>query len=291
MRYSLLIMVGALTLFSCNQSKDGYTINGSLRGDLEDGTQVFLKTIGEGNQPVEVDTTTIKEGKFEFTGVSETPELYYIFVDKAKGYTAVILENGDIDFEASIDSLGFAEIGGTPQNDYFSNYMEESRKISLQAKSIQEDLQRATTSGGSPENIAALRDEMQELTEEYQGFETKFVEENPNALISALLLERAISTKTLGTSEAQKLYDAFSPEIKQSKPGQRIMDLIERLKKAEESEKNTSIGATAPNFSGPNPNGETLELKNLLGKATLVDFTGCLVQTLQGRKPKYRFSV
>src|SRR6056297_2086733 len=101
MRNSLLLLLGLILIYSCNQSSDGYTINGSLRGGLEDGTQVFLKKIGDNNQPIEVDTTTVIEGDFEFTGASEKPELHYIFVDKAQGYTAIILENGDIDFNAS----------------------------------------------------------------------------------------------------------------------------------------------------------------------------------------------
>ncbi len=30
-------------MFSCNQEPDGFTINGTLRGEFEDGTNVFPK--------------------------------------------------------------------------------------------------------------------------------------------------------------------------------------------------------------------------------------------------------
>lgn len=267
MKNSIVILLAAFFVFSCNTAPEGFTLNGTLRGELEDGTQVFLKKIGENNQPVEVDTATTTNGAFSFTGISETPELHYIFVEELPGYTAVILENGEIQFSAQRDSISFAEIKGTFQNDMFSDYMQNSRKLSLQAQSIQRDMQTA----GS-ESLIALRDEMQELQEEYKSFELDFVKLHPNALISALVLDRAVATKAISLEESENIYETLSPEIKNSKPGKKILESIEDLKKAAEASKNTSIGSQAPIFSGPDPNGKEIALTDVMGKLTLIDF-------------------
>jgi len=72
------------TMIACNSKPEGYEIVGDLRGDLENGTQVFLKKIDETNQPVDIDTTTIENGKFTFTGIHAIPEMHYIFVYSSK---------------------------------------------------------------------------------------------------------------------------------------------------------------------------------------------------------------
>src|SRR6056297_1099384 len=92
-------------VMACDQQSAGYTITGSIRGEVEDGTQVFLRGIGEDNQPVDVDTTTVENGQFVFKGQTETPEMQYVFIDNFMGYHAVIIENGEIQFSAQEDSL------------------------------------------------------------------------------------------------------------------------------------------------------------------------------------------
>ncbi len=272
MRNSLLLLIVLVMAISCNQNSDGFIINGELRGDFEEGTQVFLKKTGDNGQPVELDTTTIVNGKFQFTGTSPEPDVHYIFVDKLPGYTAIIIENGTINFNAQKDSLGFAEVDGTLQNEIFFRYLDKSKELSQQARSIQEDMQRASTVQGNEATVTALNDEMQELQEEYKTYEIDFIKNNPNGLISALLLDRALTMNTVEVEEIQGMYDALSQEIKDTKPGRKVVDLIAKKKKEEEANKSTAIGAKAPEFSGPNPDGEIIALSEVMGKVTLIDF-------------------
>lgn len=267
MKNSIVILLTGIIMFSCNSNPDGFTLNGTLRGELKDGTNVYLKKIGENNQPVEVDTATTTNGAFTFTGISDVPELHYIFVDQLPGYTALILENGTIQFNAHRDSMGFADIKGTFQNDSFADYMKQSREISLQAQSIQRDMKAA-----SGEAALALQDEMEELQNEYENFEMEYVKSHPKALISALVLDKAIATKSIEFEEAEGIYQSLSDELKNSEPGKKVKEGIENLKKSAEAGKSTSIGAVAPDFSGPNPDGKEIALKDVLGKVTLIDF-------------------
>lgn len=174
---------------------------------------VFLKQINEQNQPVTIDTAYVQNGNFTFEGEAATPELHYLFMEDNKNYTALMLENGDITFNAAKDSLGLAEIKGTPQNEFFADYLEASRDISSQAQNIQKDLQAAqlSTEAGKEARVLALRDEMQELEEEYRNYEKDFIHKNPGALISALLLDRSVATGTLTSEEAKAMYDALRP--------------------------------------------------------------------------------
>jgi len=271
MKKSLFGIVAIGFLMACNQNPKGYVVEGTLRGDLEDGTKVFLRKQGENRQPVDVDTATTLAGKFTFTGEAAVPELHYIFLENAMGYSAIILENGTIEISAHMDSLGLSKLEGTLQNDIFTDYLKKSKEISEQAKSIQQDMQNATRIKDTA-TVVSLRDEMAELQEEYKQFELTYIEEHPEGLISALLIDRAMGSRILSSEETQKLYNGLSPEIKETKVAKSILERLEALKERNERQKSTSIGSKAPNFSAPTPNGEELALNDALGKVTLVDF-------------------
>ncbi|MEP0134030.1 MAG: TlpA disulfide reductase family protein [Eudoraea sp.] len=264
-------------LIACNTTPDGFKLEGTLSGEVDNGTQVFLKKTDDANQLIEVDTTTIENGKYTFTGTSALPELHYLLINKVRGNIPVVLENGSIEVNAQKDSLAFAKMKGTLQNDLFADFLEESRSLARRARSMSDEMRNATAQQDTA-SMTSLRDEYFELQEEARTFEIKFAKEHPEALISALIIEKVLATKGLPENEIKELYEALTPTIKETVVGQRIKDKLDKLV-------NTSIGSKAPNFTAPTPSGDELALNDVLGKVTIVDFWAAWCKPCRAENP------
>ena len=257
---SLLVMLAACT----TAPKDGFVISGSLKGEVADSTQVFLRKTDSLRQPVEVDTTLIIDGEFEFTGKAGLPEVHYLFFDGIAGNAPLIVENGSIRFKAQKDSLGFSEIGGTSQNETFNTYLFDKREMSQMAQSMSQDLRNAQTQGDQA-TIEALREEYFELQEKAKNYDIDFVKNNPSSLIASIMLEQIAYQKAIPMTEVDSILKAMTPEMQKTPSAK-------RLKKMIENSKATEVGVKAPDFSGPSPDGSTIALNDIKGKVTLIDF-------------------
>src|SRR5690606_2046925 len=101
----------AAVLVSCN--KDGYTINGEVKG-FEDGTKVYInkQDVSGFNK---IDSKVDKGGLFEFQN-SKAPEvdLYFIELDTTKMFMyPMVLEKGEIKFTFDKEKPQEAKVIGT----------------------------------------------------------------------------------------------------------------------------------------------------------------------------------
>ncbi|WP_461532761.1 redoxin domain-containing protein [Sinomicrobium sp.] len=258
-----VLLLIAFAVIACDQqSKDNYTITVKADG-LEDGKQVFLKKTDENGQPIDVDTTEVMNGAFTFTGKAEIPELHFLIIDQI-GNIPVIVENGNIEIEAYKDSLNYSKLGGTPSNDDFYTFMSGTRGISDKIKALREQMMKASQERDTV-TIATLQDAYGDIQVEAGDYELDFVENHSDSYISALILERMLMTQSQTPEKIKELLSGLSENTKQTKVAQRLTERIENLTK-------TSIGAIAPDFSAPTPEGNELSLNDIKGKVTIIDF-------------------
>ncbi|SFW19680.1 TlpA disulfide reductase family protein [Cellulophaga fucicola] len=265
MKKLLVTLTIAVLAVACGEKADTFVVNGTLRGEIADGTKVFLKTAGEKNSAVEIDTVAIKDGKFVFnTATPATLDPYYVFIDKVRGNMMFFPEEGTIEISAHKDSIRNVVVSGTLQNDAFTNFIEGSKKIGEKVQSIQADYQKASMARDTA-TVKALKDEIKEIQEEGKDYEISFVKENPNAVISGMIVSRLFANKVLGEKEIYELLNGLSDDVKKTKAVKAILEVLEKTKA-------TTIGAKAPEFSAPNLEGKNLALKDALGKVTIIDF-------------------
>jgi peroxiredoxin len=259
-----VLPIVALFAGCSGDSKAGYEITGSLDGSVAEGTQVYLKKSDDNMRAIPGDTARVTDGTFTFAGISTAPELRYIFVDGLSAGIPVFVENGSIRITAHRDSLGSAEVRGTPQNKAYAEFVEGSRQLMLRRNAINGEMQAAMQNRDSA-NMNALRDEFFELQGSALDFEKTFIGEHPDALISAMILSRMLQSQSIPFNEVTDLFKGLDESIRVSPLGNSINGQIS-------TQERTAIGSRAPDFSAPTPSGEILALNQVLGKVTLVDF-------------------
>lgn len=253
-----------LSILGCQKDPEGYSLSGKIK-NVENGKMVYLSELDSNNQPVKIDSAVIKDEKFNMDLPAVTQSnLNFLNIEGLNGNVIFISENEQVNFEIFKDSLPTSQVSGGKENKVFYSYLDHLKNLNKRVMKIRTDLRKEISSSRDSSTIATLQKEEEALRSNDMTFKKKIVKENPDTFVSVLVLTDMINMGAT-TSEVNELYETLSEDLKQTALAKTLKENLDKRNAVE-------IGSKAPEFSGPNPEGEVIALKDVMGKITLIDF-------------------
>ena len=252
----LALLIALAAGSSCTNPTSSYTVTGSIPDTAFNGKTIYIYN-RDNNQTM--DSTTIENGVFSFTGKIDTAVLCFTQIGRDY-YTNFMLENGEIKLNMEKPNTP----SGTPLNDIFRSYIQAEDSLNNLYQVKAEEIQKQATD----------QEKAQELFNDYFTNEWKpaylamkagFVKNNQDNYIGAFALQ---SMANLMKPEE------VEPVIAQSSTFIQSRKVIQQLIKRFESLKKTAEGQPFTDFTVEMENGEKVSLSDYVGKGkyTLVDF-------------------
>lgn len=276
MKKIVFIIAVASMIISCSKvAKGEFILSGEAKG-VPNGQTIFLKQKNDNGIVINVDSTKIKDGKFNFKGKVKELAMSVVFVKGMQQPVPFILESGEIEVKIDKDSIWKSQIGGTFNNDEFQKFNTkrneiQKRMVDYQNNTFQKYLE--ARKKNDVNTVKNLEGGFQKLQKEIDDFMSKYPEENKETYISLLLIEDMFNSPKFNLQRVKKLYNDLDESLKKTNVGKGIeakLKVIESNNKIKPE--NALIGKLAPDFSAKTPQGKEVSLKESLGKITIVDF-------------------
>ncbi|MCY4160641.1 MAG: TlpA disulfide reductase family protein [Flavobacteriaceae bacterium] len=261
-RFCFYLLFLFMIAISCGKSQS-YRLN--VTTDFEDGKSVYLIELNQYRQPITIDTTIIKNGKFQFEQKIPYPQNSFIEIEDHPQPFLFIAENGSITMEIKRETLPDYALGGTLSNDGLHTYKKDTEAFRSSLEAIGNEGYQAQSQGDSI-LVEDLSQQYYSVEDQIIQYDIDFVKKNPSSFLSLLIIQSHIPTQTIPNDSLIDLYNHLSDEIKSGSTSKFVSEALGL------SKKELKIGDTAPNFSAPRPNGEIASLDQMKSRVTLLDF-------------------
>ena len=273
MKTKFLFLISILLLFSCKPSTSNYGDHYEVivKADgVYDGLRAYLIKIENGRNRIATDTAIAYNEGFVFKGEIKGAEMRALTVDGVRGQTSVFIEPGIIHVELYKDSIHKSKAEGTYNNSVFNDYKDKYQK---KIEAIDAVKAKFLNSKENAESLKVLQKKADSLRIQVKNFGYEFIETNTDSDFALYVLDGLTSQKGFDVELASKAFKRIEVSIKtKSESNQLISNRIKQKIESNPNKQKIKIRMQAPDFTAPNPQGNSITLSAIKGKVTIVDF-------------------
>lgn len=257
--FFVLLLIGCL---ACTGKPKGFSFQ--LRGDFinVDTATVALYTFEDAPQLLL--STEMQDGKFVLKGLLPEPGIYLIEIGGVS--TNVVLDAPDLFWPSdylAIDSRYIKNSPATKTMLEIYGIIHEKYKIPTQVLYAKYFAKAREDGTLSAELEKELKEKNHECFLKLKEFILDYVKEHPNDLFIPVFIRQQMSE--YGYEWGKKAYELLSSEMQNSQPGRLLKAHLDNLSR-------TVDGASFPEITVQDAEGESVNLKLSDGKVYLVDF-------------------
>ena len=256
----LLLLVGILPVAYGQQQSAArtFSIDGTLAGAA--GKKL---TLINGDNNKKVDHITLSTDTFHLKGKAAGMTVFALQTEERPMPLLLVVQGGDrIHIQGQLADFPLATVTGNDQSVTMQQYQKQFMPLLQQAQRIHQRAAALTAASDSATQVA-LQNEARVFNSELQSTGIAFIQYHPDAIASVFALMNSL--KILGSKQLNTLYQSLSDSVKNSRYGKMVAAEIDRVT-------TTAIGATAPDFTLKDVDGQVVNLSDFRGQYVLVDF-------------------
>lgn len=256
----IVFFIAALAVIACNRQQDGFKIKVEIEG--AEGNVLLEKRGGQNLVPV--DTAEIEDGVAVLEGETDYPQDYYLSLEGDRNKSLVFVENENITVTGKVDSMANLEVTGSQTHSEFAEINSTINAVGSEYMQLYQQARQAIGAGDTA-RAQQLMDQVNEMVQTTIIMQKEFIKENPGSYVSPYFL--ANIHNRVEVNELDELVSSLEPHMD-------TLQVVENLKNRIEGLKKVAVGATAPDFTMNDPDGNPVKFSDVYSQneLTLLDF-------------------